>query len=292
MTALTNTTALPYARDLYTPAEIAAYEARITQEREAREQKSIESLKAATQVTLSEEGLARAKAYAAANPGAHGAVPIEEAGILAARQAALAAQQASSPDLAHPLYSDASTGTTLVDFQSFFRHAHDAAGGRQAIQDALYDAVKTPSARTDTTDAVAIGLVREKLNVLSARYVPAEHREAIAIEIDTYVNRLLAQRDQGLEAMARAERDLARSLDDGPRTAQAEAELAKFAQGDTRAQREMREVLEITTGSVDAEELSRRLTEWYGALSHRDATQNAQFEALLRSWQQSATAGA
>lgn len=274
------------SRPFYSTDEIAAKDAQETASfaaQKAKEEYYRQAQESGVKVTLSEEAIARVLSgtdVAASESG-------DIFAVAAQRNQATTLTLGSNINLAHPLFSDGRTETQITDFRTFFTSQTDRSPEATAdLQDALYDAVRHASAKTDSTDAVEIGLIREKLNVLNAKYVDEAHQTDAAMEIDKYINRLVESRDNLTRSMVEADLKIGNVLKDEGRIKEAQQRLDDLANGNDRTQTEMRQVFDITTGSASAAEASERLTSWYNQLAHRTDSQDTQFSDLLAGWQQ------
>jgi|AGFT01.1.fsa_nt_gi hypothetical protein len=277
------------ARPFYSASDIAAKDAAETASfagQRAKEASFREAHAAGVKITLSEEAVTRV--LSGTDIPAGGSDPASQYQAIAALHDQLISRTpASSIDLAHPLFSDGSTETQLTDFRTFFTAQKDRSAQATAeLQDALYDAVRHQTAKTDSSDAAEIGLIREKLNVLNTRYVDKAHQADAAMEIDKYINRLVESRDGQIRTMANADIAIGVSLKDEGRIKEGQQRLEDLANGQDRTQQEMQQVFAITTQSGSATEMVERLSDWYNQLDHRSETQDQQFSSLVTNWQQ------
>lgn len=276
-------------RPFYSANDIAAKDAAETASfagQRAKEESFRQAHAAGVKITLSEEAVTRV--LSGTDIPAGGSDPASQYQAIAALHDQLISRTpASSIDLAHPLFSDGSTETQLTDFRTFFTAQKDRSPQATAeLQDALYDAVRHQTAKTDSSDAAEIGLIREKLNVLNNKYVDEAHQANAAIEIDKYINRLVESRDSQTRTMINADIAIGVSLKDDGRIKEGQQRLDDFANGQDRTQQEMQQVFAITTQSGSATEMVERLSDWYSQLDHRNETQDSQFSNLVANWQQ------
>lgn len=277
------------ARPFYTSSDIAAKEAAETASfsgQRAKEEAFRQAHAAGVTITLSGEAVARV--LSGTDIPASSADPASQYQAIAALHDQLISRTPTSRiDLAHPLFSDSSTETQLTDFRTFFTAQKDRSPqATSELQDALYDAVRHQTAKTDSSDAAEIGLMREKLNVLNSRFVDDAHQASAAIEIDKYINRLVESRDGQTRAIINADMAIGLSLNDEGRIKENQQRLDDFAHGQDRTQQEMQQVFAITTQSGSAGEMIDHLSDWYKQLDHRSETQDNQFSNLVASWQQ------
>lgn len=208
--------------------------------------------------------------------------------VLEARNIYLQGIDSRTPSLDHPLYSSPSSSAEVTDFRQFFALAE---GGTKesttALADALYDAVSSPlNGGTDSTEIVDIALIREKLEYINSKYIPAEHQAETSKDIDAFITRRLNEHNETTRTMLNAELNVAQSLGDSGRTKEAQANIDAFNAGNYRTQQESQQVLALTHGAQSSEELVNGLTQWYASLDGRYDGQDAQFDTLIASWQQ------
>ena len=277
------------ARPFYTANDIAAKDAAETASfagQRSKEASFRQAHAAGVKITLSEEAVTRV--LSGTDIPASGSDPASQYQAIAALHDQLISRTpVSSIDLAHPLFSDGTTETQLTDFRTFFTAQKDTSPQATAeLQDALYDAVRHQTAKTDSSDAAEIGLIREKLNVLGAKYVDEAHQANAAMEIDKYINRLVESRDNQTRTMINADIAIGISLHDEGRIKEGQQRLTDFANGQDRTQQEMQQVFAITTQSGSATEMVDRLSDWYNQLDYRNESQDNQFSTLVSNWQQ------
>lgn len=277
------------ARPFYSANDIVAKDAAETASfagQRAKEEPFRQAYAAGVKITLSEEAVTRLLS-ATDIPASSSDAASQYQAISALHDQLISRAPASSIDLAHPLFSDGSTETQLSDFRTFFTTSKNRSPQATAeLQDALYDAVRHQTAKTDSSDAVEIGLMREKLNVLSARYVDDAHQANAAMEIDKYINRLVESRDNLTRTMINADTAIGISLKDQGRIQEGQQRLDDVANGLDRTQQEMQQIFTITTQSGSATEMVERLSNWYNQLDYRNEIQDNQFSNLVSNWQQ------
>lgn len=277
------------ARPFYSTNDIAAKDAAETASfagQKAKEAAFREAYDSGVKITLSEEAVTRV--LSGTDIPASSSDPVSQYKTIAAlRDQLISRPSASSINLAHPLFSDSTTETQLTDFRTFFTASKDRSPQTTAeLQDALYDAVRHQTAKTDSSNAAEIGLIREKLNVLNTKYVDEAHQANAAIEIDKYINRLVESRDSQTRIMINTDITIGVSMNNEGRIKEGHQRLESLANGQDRTQQEMQQVFAITTQSGSATEMVGRLSDWYNQLGHRNETQDNQFSKLVANWQQ------
>lgn len=246
---------------------------------------------ASVTLTISPEALARMKQDAAEQ---QQQAPTKEESekmlqkVLDARNLYLDQMGQRTPGLDHPLYSSPSSSANITDFRQFFALAEEGTKeSTNALADALFDAVSSPlNERTDSTEAADIAFMREKLEYINSNYIPAEHQAEVSSDIDAFINRRLEEHNNTTKTMLNVELELAQSLGDSKRTAEAQANIESFNAGTYRTQQESQQVMALASNAQSADELVSSLTQWYSNLDHRYDAQDAQFSTLVSSWQQ------